>query len=424
MSNKYNFEFDKESKRDPLAIINKKIKAGSKILEFGPANGRFTKYLKNQKECCIDIVEYDFESGVEASQYALVSCIGPDEGDIEKENWCKKLKGNKYDAIIFADVLEHLRDPLSALKKCHEFLKNNGQILLSVPNIAHNSILINLYLNKFNYTSVGILDNTHIHFFTYNSLIQMVKDAGYYPVYQTAVKINVGDNEIDAHYSDLEEITAAALKEREKTLGLVYQYVFQLKQVEDECVIDLNNQDNIYLFKCYIKENDDTDFSEDKAITIKLNEGINNIKIDLNKYKSLSKIRLDPMELGGEAYIHCTFLSNNNNAIPAILSYSNGILVKPDTYFFEEDDPQLVFDVDNLYVNTIAINICVKQFSKIDKLKYISSFYKREYYNKKQEIASLRAIIQEKDIKIENIMHSKSWRITQPFRTIAKLLKK
>ena len=165
------------------------------------------------------------------------------------------------------------------------------------------------------------------------------------------------------------------------------------------------------------------------------------------------------MELGGEAYIHCTFLSNNNNAIPAILSYSNGILVKPDTYFFEEDDPQLVFDVDNLYVNTIAINICVKQFSKIDKLKYISSFYKREYYNKKQEIASLRAIIQEKDIKIdklkyissfykreyynkkqeiaslraiiqekdikiENIMHSKSWRITQPFRTIAKLLKK
>ena len=108
---KYNFELDFK-KENSLSIIIGFIKKGSKILEFGPANGRLTKYLKNEMNCEIDIVEIDETSGKEASLYARKSLIGEKFGNIDNELWVDELENEKYDYIIFADVLEHLKNPV------------------------------------------------------------------------------------------------------------------------------------------------------------------------------------------------------------------------------------------------------------------------------------------------------------------------
>lgn len=98
------------------------------------------------------------------------------EGNIEDRN----LKfEKKFDYIIFGDVLEHLHDPLSTIKYCRTLLKYNGTILASIPNIMHISVMKQLLNGRFEYEDTGLLDRTHIHFFTYYEIIKMFNEAGF-----------------------------------------------------------------------------------------------------------------------------------------------------------------------------------------------------------------------------------------------------
>lgn len=74
--------------------------------------------------------------------------------------------GTLFDVIIFADILEHVKNPNQVLKEYSLFLKNDGLLIISLPNIASWTIRLLLLLGKFNYTETGILDKTHLHFYT------------------------------------------------------------------------------------------------------------------------------------------------------------------------------------------------------------------------------------------------------------------
>ena len=114
---KYDFKLDLDSKNS-LSMILSYVKRNSKILEFGCANGRMTKYLKEELACSVDIVEIDYEAGIEAAKYANQKCLGEIEGNIESYKWYNILREERYDYIIFADVLEHLYYPTKVLRKC------------------------------------------------------------------------------------------------------------------------------------------------------------------------------------------------------------------------------------------------------------------------------------------------------------------
>ena len=85
----------------------------------------------------------------------------------------------KFDYIIFGDVLEHLRNPEEVLRMCHTVLTEDGCIMASIPNIMHISVLEELIHGRFIYTDQGLLDRTHIHFFTYYEIMDMFQRAGY-----------------------------------------------------------------------------------------------------------------------------------------------------------------------------------------------------------------------------------------------------
>jgi len=98
-------------------------------------------------------------------------------GDIEQLD--PPFLENFFDFIIFGDVLEHLVDPQRVLEKYTKYLKNNGVIIASIPNIKHYSVLINLvFRDRFEYKSVGILDKSHLRFFTKKEIINMFNRAG------------------------------------------------------------------------------------------------------------------------------------------------------------------------------------------------------------------------------------------------------
>lgn len=150
----------------------KTIVPNSKVLEFGPSYGRMTKYMKEELNCDVTIIEYNKSDFKMALQYAS---FGLNE-DIDDLKWCNELQYHKYDYIVFTDVLEHLRNPEIVLQKSISLLKENGSIIFSVPNVAHGDILLQMYYNCFNYQSTGLLDNTHIHLWAKENILQLIKD--------------------------------------------------------------------------------------------------------------------------------------------------------------------------------------------------------------------------------------------------------
>jgi 2-polyprenyl-3-methyl-5-hydroxy-6-metoxy-1,4-benzoquinol methylase len=83
---------------------------------------------------------------------------------------------DKYDYIIFADVLEHLCNPEDVLLNISKKLNKKGKIIISIPNIAHLDVIIQLINGNFNYNDEGILDSTHLRFFTHESFIDMIEN--------------------------------------------------------------------------------------------------------------------------------------------------------------------------------------------------------------------------------------------------------
>lgn len=92
----------------------------------------------------------------------------------------EKLGNHKFDAIILNDVLEHMYDPWSALDTAHELLDENGVIVVSLPNIRNTKVIRELiFKNDFRYTTSGILDISHIRFFTTKSMLRMFRETGF-----------------------------------------------------------------------------------------------------------------------------------------------------------------------------------------------------------------------------------------------------
>jgi 2-polyprenyl-3-methyl-5-hydroxy-6-metoxy-1,4-benzoquinol methylase len=103
--------------------------------------------------------------------------------DLEEDGDLPFEKGY-FDVIICADVLEHLREPVEVLKKLSAYLSETGFFLISVPNVAFVTVRLSLLLGKFNYSPQGgILDATHLRFFTRESFIETLKKANLKPFY-------------------------------------------------------------------------------------------------------------------------------------------------------------------------------------------------------------------------------------------------
>lgn len=231
MSNKYNFDLDMESDNS-CSLILREIKPNSKVLEMGPAHGRMTKHLKENLNCFICIVEIDRDAGDSAKRWADKWFIGGSsgDGDIDGDIWHYQLTihENKFDYIIFADVLEHLYNPWLALERAASLLSENGKILISVPNISHNSVIIDLMNDKFNYRPTGLLDNTHLRFFTNTTLRKMVENAGLIINKEMNTHCAVEHTEFRNNLDDVPGNVGRFLNKRE--FGDVYQFVWKLKK--------------------------------------------------------------------------------------------------------------------------------------------------------------------------------------------------
>lgn len=220
---KYTFSFDINTSSSP-AMIARRIKENSLVLEFGTADGVLTKYLKEELNCSVFGIEIDEAFAHAASKYTNMMYVG----DIEKYDWIKCYKEYKFDYIIFSDVLEHLHHPSLALQQAMSLLKESGSILVSIPNIAHSSIILSLLHETFEYRDTGLLDKTHLKFFTKSSIDKMFDDLGLSTVYSSGVYIPPQLTEFPHTYKDVPKCISDYI--RESRFREVYQFVYEVRK--------------------------------------------------------------------------------------------------------------------------------------------------------------------------------------------------
>lgn len=164
----YNFKADAYSSHAKILALTKSLKRG-KVLDVGCAEGHLAQRLLNQG-WFVDGIEYNKASAKKAEQF----CTKVFVGDITNISFLKKMPSN-YDVIILGDVIEHVFDPQTTVQELLKHLKKDGNIIISVPNVAHLYMRLTLLAGIFDYWEKGILDKTHIRFFTKSSLKRFFK---------------------------------------------------------------------------------------------------------------------------------------------------------------------------------------------------------------------------------------------------------
>lgn len=145
------------------------------MLEIGCATGYMSEVLRDRLGCTVVGVELSPEAAALAEGRAARVITA----DAETVDWEAALGDERFDAVVFADVLEHLRDPRAVLQRVSPFLSSTGAVVASVPNVAHASVRLALLAGEFRYRPTGLLDETHLRFFTRASLQDLFESAGH-----------------------------------------------------------------------------------------------------------------------------------------------------------------------------------------------------------------------------------------------------
>ncbi len=166
--------FNVDGNMNLLPLIEAPTDSSIVVMEIGCDCGATLNIIKNNYPNSItygvDIAPGPIEIAKHIIDKAFVANIEAEDLDIPESS---------FDYIIFGDVLEHLHDPLKTLRYAKKYLKKDGKIIASIPNLMNISVMKQLIHGDFTYTETGLLDKTHIHFFTYNEIKKIFKEAGF-----------------------------------------------------------------------------------------------------------------------------------------------------------------------------------------------------------------------------------------------------
>lgn len=170
---RYSYRIDPDDLNDTHVRQLRLIGRDRSVLELGCAFGVMTEALRAQG-CRVTGVEFDKDNAKEAVRFAERVIVA----DLEQPESLDELAGQRFDVVLAGDVLEHVRDPLPVLKRAVRLLADDGYVVISIPNVAHGSVRLSLLEGRWDYTEEGLLDQTHLRFFTRTSFEELLVAAG------------------------------------------------------------------------------------------------------------------------------------------------------------------------------------------------------------------------------------------------------
>jgi len=201
------------------ARLARMVVPGQRVLELGTGPGTVTRIL-HSRGCKVTGVEMDPETLAMCAPF----CERTFQANLEDPAWHASLAGEKFDVVMCADVLEHLRDPRPLLSLLPQFLNDTGCVLMSLPNASHLSVVASLMAGRFPYQTKGLLDNTHLRFFGRDDIDALLRECGLVWQRWETVQVEPEQAELSHYWNQLEAVDQEFLRSKCAD-GLVYQHV-------------------------------------------------------------------------------------------------------------------------------------------------------------------------------------------------------
>lgn len=194
------------------------VPPGSRVLELGPAAGGMTRELL-KLGCEVTTVEFDLDAAISAAMYSTSAHVA----DLNTRRLHDVVADGDFDVVIAADVLEHLVRPDDVLTDAARLLRSDGICIVSLPNVAHGSVRLALLDGRFEYRSEGLLDRTHLRFYTRDSASHLLSSAGLELTGVHEVVVAIDASEIPFDRTLLSH--AAGARVQQDADAVVYQFV-------------------------------------------------------------------------------------------------------------------------------------------------------------------------------------------------------
>ena len=167
----------------PRRKMLERVEHGAEVLDVGCWSGAAGAFLQRERDVTVDGVEpeaamADRAAGHYRAVYRSTVERAMDELIAERRN--------SYDALLFLDVLEHMVDPRQVLAASRELLRPGGRALVSIPNVAHWSLRYELLRGSWRYRDNGLLDRTHLRFFTRSTAHELARESGWEATWERA----------------------------------------------------------------------------------------------------------------------------------------------------------------------------------------------------------------------------------------------
>jgi len=288
-------------RRNSLAVLLDLVPPGSDVLDVGIGGGALGQHLSSACGCRVDGATI---SPVEAAR-AAAFYRRIEVADLNVIGLDTLFGGQRYDAIICADVLEHLPRPTAVLDACRGLLAEGGRLLLSIPNVAYSGLVAELLSGEFRYRTEGLLDRTHVRFFTRRSALRLLREQGWQVDAVRPVYLDLRDSEFRPDFDVLPPAVRRHLLARPD--GLTYQFIVQARPANavaktgngatDEPEV---NQPASYSTQLYLK--DASGYAEHRKLVVpaRIGEQRQHVLFPLSAgVGSLTGLRFDPADRPG-----------------------------------------------------------------------------------------------------------------------------
>ena len=291
-----------------LSVIAGYVNPSARVLDLGTGSGALGKHLKNELQCSVDGVTYnEHEAQLARPHYRHVEVA-----DLDSDVWANAFLGQTYDFIVCADVIEHLRRPETVLHTCRSLLKPGGKLLISVPNAAYCGLIAELMEGDFAYRDEGLLDKTHLRFFTRKSLVGFLSEQGWLCDLLDSVELAPSESEFNAQLDRLPPAVERYLVSLPD--ANVYQLLVVARPARDTHQAELSNAHIAAhhvpgvakaLFSAQLYAGDAQGFLENHKVVVAGEIGVlrQTLRFELPR-SGFTRLRLDPADRPGFLHLH------------------------------------------------------------------------------------------------------------------------